>query len=278
VFEAEDVPLAEDVARLLAAAVDTSRLFRREQEAVAARDDFLSVASHELKTPLTSLILQTDALRASARRASPEQLASRADLIRRSADRLSRLVASLLDISRIGAGRLDLEREETDLAEVVREVAHRFEEEARRASSEIRIDAAAPAVGFWDRMRVDQVVTNLVANALKYGAGSPIDVHVQASDGRAVLTVRDRGIGIAEADQRRIFQRFERAVSQRNYGGFGLGLWIVRQLVEAQGGTVRVESAPGQGSTFTVELETGLATHPAPGDRPAAQAPDETHA
>jgi signal transduction histidine kinase/CHASE1-domain containing sensor protein len=278
VFEREDVPLADDLARLLAAAVDGSRLLRREQEAVAARDEFLSVASHELKTPLTSLILHTDALRAAARRGSPEQLAGRADLIRRSADRLTRLVASLLDISRIGAGRLDLEREETDLAEVTREVAQRFEEEAQRSGCELRIDLSS-AIGFWDRMRLDQVVTNLLGNAIKYGAGAPIDVRVQADDGRAVLTVKDRGIGISEADQRRIFQRFERAVSQRNYGGFGLGLWIVRQMVEAQGGTVRVESAPGEGSTFTVELETGPRTRPsAGGTRPPAPAPDETHA
>jgi signal transduction histidine kinase/CHASE1-domain containing sensor protein len=277
-FDREDVPLAEDLARLVAAAVDTSRLLRREQEAVTARDEFLSIASHELKTPLTSLILHTDALRAAARRASPGQLSARADLIRRSADRLARLVSSLLDISRIGAGRLDLEREEADLAEVVREVAERFEEEAGKAGCELRVDAA-PAPGFWDRLRLDQVVTNLLANALKYGAGAPIDVTVRAQDGRAFLTVRDRGIGISEDDQRRIFQRFERAVSQRNYGGFGLGLWIVRQIVEAQGGTVHVESAPGKGSTFTVELETGLARRAAPdASRPAAPAPDETRA
>jgi signal transduction histidine kinase len=200
-------------------------------------------------------------------------VAARTDLIRRSADRLTRLVTSLLDISRIGAGRLDLEREETDLSEVTREVAERFQEEARRARCELRVDTT-PAVGFWDRLRLDQVVTNLLANALKYGAGAPIDVRVTAQDGRALLTVRDHGIGISEEDQRRIFQRFERAVSQRNYGGFGLGLWIVRQIVEAQGGAVRVESEPGHGSTFTVELEAGRRTHPAPdAARPAAPSP-----
>jgi signal transduction histidine kinase/CHASE1-domain containing sensor protein len=279
VFDRDDVPLAEDLARIVAAAVDASRLLRREQEAVAARDEFLSIASHELKTPLTSLILHTDALRAAARRGTPEQVVGRADLIRRSADRLARLVASLLDISRIGAGRLDLEREETDLAEVVREVAERFGEEARRARSDLRIEVA-PAVGYWDRLRLDQVVTNLLANAVKYGAGAPIDVTVRAEDGRATLTVRDHGIGISEDDQRRIFQRFERAVSQRNYGGFGLGLWIVRQVVEAQGGAVRVESAPGEGSTFTVELETGARPRaaPAPARPPPDPPPDETRA
>ncbi len=272
-LEPDDLPLAEDLSRLVAAAVDASRLFRRAQEAVAARDEFLSIASHELKTPLTSLILQTDALRAAARRGSMEQVTSKADLIRRSADRLSRLVSNLLDISRIGAGRLDLEREETDLAEVTREVVDRFAEEAQRAGCVIRMTVER-AVGFWDRTRLDQVVTNLLANAIKYGAGSPIDVRVEAPVGRAVLSIHDRGIGIPEEDQRRIFQRFERAVSQRNYGGFGLGLWIVRQIVEAQGGAVQVESQPGLGSTFTVELETGARVRTGAADaRPHVQGP-----
>ena len=130
------------------------------------------------------------------------------------------------------------------------------------------------AVGFWDRTRLDQVVTNLLANAIKYGAGSPIDVRVEAPVGRAVLSIHDRGIGIPEEDQRRIFQRFERAVSQRNYGGFGLGLWIVRQIVEAQGGAVQVASQPGLGSTFTVELETGARVRTGAADaRPHVQGP-----
>jgi signal transduction histidine kinase len=175
-------------------------------------------------------------------------------VIRRNVDRLSRLVTSLLDISRISSGRLDLELEEVDLAEVAREVAARFEDEARRAGCTIRLRADAPLVGRWDRMRLDQVATNLLSNAIKYGAGKPVEVIAEGDGPRAILTVRDHGIGISEADQRRIFQRFERAVSKRNYGGFGLGLWIVRQIVESLGGVVRVQSAPGGGSLFTVEL------------------------
>jgi signal transduction histidine kinase len=275
-FEDEDLPLARDLARLVAAAVDTSRLYRRAQEAVAARDEFLSIASHELKTPLTSLTLHADSLRnAAARRRAPEQIAAKAEVIRRSVDRLARLVSSLLDISRIGAGRLDLEIEELDLAEVAREVVDRFEDEARRARCTIVLEAE-PARGRWDRTRLDQVLTNLLSNALKYGPDSPVRVRVESAGDRAILSVHDRGIGISEADQRRIFQRFERAVSRRNYGGFGLGLWIVRQIVEALGGTVRVESVPGEGSTFTVELATGLhAPPPAAGEpaRPIAPSP-----
>jgi signal transduction histidine kinase len=272
-FEEEDLPLARDLARLVGAAVDTSRLYRRAQEAVAARDEFLSIASHELKTPLTSLTLHADSLRNAARRRAPEQIAAKAEVIRRSVDRLARLVSSLLDISRIGAGRLDLEIEDLDLAEVAREVVDRFEDEARRARCTILLDAE-PVRGRWDRTRLDQVLTNLLSNALKYGPEKPVLVRVQSVRDRAVLSVHDRGIGISEGDQRRIFQRFERAVSRRNYGGFGLGLWIVRQIVEALGGTVRVESVPGQGSTFIVELAKTLHAQPPAAGEPRAEPPD----
>jgi signal transduction histidine kinase len=273
-FSDEDVQLAEDLARLVSSAIEASRLYRRAQEAVAARDEFLSIASHELKTPLTSLVLHTDSLRAAARRGTLAQAANKVELIRRSVDRLSRLVTSLLDISRISAGRLDLEVEEVDLAEVAREVVARFDEEAVRAGCTLVVNAHAVA-GRWDRMRMDQVITNLLANAVKYGPGKPVMIRVEPDGDRAILSVRDHGIGISEDDQRRIFQRFERAVSKRNYGGFGLGLWIVRQIVEALGGSVRVESTPGQGSLFTVELARGLhAATPAEGRaRPTAPSP-----
>jgi signal transduction histidine kinase/CHASE1-domain containing sensor protein len=256
-FAPDDVRLGEDLARVVSATIENARLHERAQEAVAARDEFLSIASHELKTPLTSLVLHADSLRAAARRGQVEQVGRKAEVIRRNVDRLSRLVTSLLDISRISAGRLDLEIEEVDLAEVARDVAARFEDEARRAGCTIRIKADEPVVGRWDRMRIDQVATNLLSNALKYGAGKPVEMVVEGDGPRAILSVRDHGIGISEEDQRRIFQRFERAVSKRNYGGFGLGLWIVRQIVESLGGRVRVQSAPGGGSLFTVELRRG---------------------
>jgi signal transduction histidine kinase len=274
-FGEEDVRLVQDLARLVAPAVDTARLYRQAQEAVAARDQFLSIASHELKTPLTSLMLHADSLRAAARHGALVDVRAKGDLIRRSVDRLARLVSSLLDISRFSAGRLDLELEELDLAEVTREVVERFQEEARRAGSPLVLETE-PVRGRWDRSRLDQVVTNLLSNALKYGPGAPVVVRVERGRDRALLTVQDRGIGISEGDQRRIFHRFERAVSQRNYGGFGLGLWIVREIVEALGGAVRVESAPGIGSIFTVELATGLHAASPAGEhraRPTAPSP-----
>ena len=265
-FAADDVRLGEDLARVVSATIENARLHERAQEAVAARDEFLSIASHELKTPLTSLVLHADSLRAAARRGQVEQVGRKAEVIRRNVDRLSRLVTSLLDISRISAGRLDLEIEEVDLAEVARDVAARFDDEARRAGCTLRIRADDPVVGRWDRMRVDQVATNLLSNAIKYGAGKPVELVVEGDGPRAILSVRDHGIGISEEDQRRIFQRFERAVSKRNYGGFGLGLWIVRQIVESLGGRVRVQSAPGGGSLFTVEFRRGAEILDAPPD------------
>jgi signal transduction histidine kinase/CHASE1-domain containing sensor protein len=253
-FGPDEVALGEDLSRLIVAAIDTGRLYRRAQESLKLRDDFLSIASHELKTPLTALTLQSESLRASAGKATSDSVARKADAIRRNVDRLTRLVATLLDLTRITAGRLEIHREDVDLVEVVTDVLARFEEEARRAGCDLRLEAPASLVGHWDRLRIDQVVSNLLANAVKYGPGEPIDVRLEARLDSARLTVRDHGIGISDADQKRIFERFERAVSDRNYGGFGLGLWIVRRIVEAMGGTIHVESAPARGATFVVEL------------------------
>lgn len=273
-FRRADEALVEDLARAASAAIDTSRLFRQAEEAVSARDEFLSIASHELKTPLTSLGLQADSLLLAARRAGTQAMIHKAEVVRRNVDRLTGLVARLLDISRLSAGRLELDLAEADLAEVAREVVEKFEEEAARSGTRIVLDAPERLAGRWDRVRLDQVLTNLLSNAVKYGPGKPVDVRLEDRGDRAALTVRDRGIGISPEDQARIFERFERAVSRRHYGGFGLGLWIVRQLVEAMGGAVRVESAAGEGAAFHVELpvDQAAARPERHADRPAAPA------
>jgi signal transduction histidine kinase len=167
--------------------------------------------------------------------------------------RLERLINELLDVSRITSGRLRLEREDVDLAALAQEIALRFFDDDRQASP-IRCDCTGPVVGFWDRLRMDQVVSNLVSNALKYGNRKPIEITVVAAGENAVFRIRDQGIGIDADAQSRIFERFERAVEGRSYGGFGLGLWIARQVVEAHGGSIAVESAPNAGSTFIVTL------------------------
>ncbi len=228
------------------------------RDALAARDTFLSVASHELRTPLTPLSLKLDMLAREARAELPSAFAGRVlgytDATRRQVARLSSLVSDLLDVSRIAAGRFTVEREPVDLAAVVREVVTRFEPQAHRAGSRLTLEAPESLEAQSDRLRFDQVVTNLVDNAIKYGDGKPIQVTLAREPGWAVLTVRDQGIGIDPAKLDVIFGRYERAVSERHYGGLGLGLYISRSVVEALGGTVSAESERGAGAAFEVRL------------------------
>ena len=227
------------------------------RRAVRARDDFLAVAAHELRTPLSALVLQLGALlrslRASA--AGPEDpTVVRAEKAVRVTDRLARLVESLLDVSRVAAGRLVLQREECDLGAIARDVSARVADQARQAGCELRVHAAAPAIGRWDHLRLEQVLANLLSNALVHGAGQPVDVTVAAAADTATLTVQDGGPGIPAGEAARVFDRFEQAPEARNRGGLGLGLYIARQIVAAHRGTIRVSSAPGAGARFVVEL------------------------
>jgi PAS domain S-box-containing protein len=254
----EDRVMAEELAYRAAAAVDNARLYAQAQRAIRLRDEFLSVASHELKTPLTPLALKLQGMKRSLPMEllgdAAERMRGDLELAQRQVRRLAELVDGLLDVSRIRAGRLQLELDSVDLSALVRELVARYEPQAQRARSPIFVEADASILGRWDRSRLEQVVSNLLSNALKYGAGRPVHVRVAASGKTAWLVVRDEGIGIEPQSLHRIFQRFERAVSERHYGGLGLGLYITQQIVEAHGGCVRVESAPGQGATFTVTL------------------------
>ncbi len=231
------------------------------QRAVDARDDFLSVASHELKTPLTALKLQVQALQRSVVRLPPaqfssEQLRARFDAADRQVQRLVELIDALLDVSKLQRAAVDLVVDELDLAALATDVVERVRAAAAARGSALAIALpAVPLRGRWDRSHVDQILTNLLSNAIKYGDGKPIDVRVGGDGvGRAMVTVADQGIGIARADHARIFLRFERAVSRTHYAGLGLGLWISRQLAEALGGTLTVESELGQGARFTLSL------------------------
>ncbi len=249
----DDLTLAEEIAARAAAAIEQSRLNAELLAAVRVRDDFLSVASHELNTPLTPLRLHLGALRRG--RADPAKMGERFAALDRQVDRLAQLVGQLLDVSRITAGRLALERSPVDFAALVRETAQRMEGPLAASGSALTLDVPESLVGSWDAIRLEQIATNLLTNAIKYGERRPIEVRLEAlADASARLTVRDHGIGIAAEHLERIFGRFERAVSVRHFGGFGLGLWIVRQVVEALGGTIRVDSLPGEGATFTVDL------------------------
>lgn len=233
-------------------------LLRAEREAnlktsVAVRDDFIAIAGHELNSPLAALLIQLESLQRAVRKDPAMDTGARLEKAVGSAHRLGRLVEQLLDVSRITSGRLRLESEPVDLSWVVKEIVARCAEMTDRRPS-IVLRCEGQLNGYWDRLRIEQVVSNLVGNALKYGQGKPVEVDLRMDEGEAVLRVIDHGIGIDEEHQKKIFQRFERAVVTRDFGGFGLGLWITRQIVEVSGGRIDVESAPGQGSTFTVRL------------------------
>ncbi len=253
------VAIARDISDRLQARLEREQLYQAAVDAVRSRDEFLSVASHELRTPLSSLQLQIENLLRPSRKdpaavLRPEHLKKKLEISLRQTDRLAQLVSELMDVSRIRAGRLRLKLEEADLCAITRDVAERLGDDAARAHTPVTVTTQTAVLGRWDRMRVEQVLTNLMTNALKFGAGHPVEVAVEGNEVVARLVVRDRGIGIPARDLDRIFDRYEQATSARGYGGLGLGLYIARQIVDAHGGTLRVESEPGVGSTFTVEL------------------------
>ncbi|WP_085317512.1 hybrid sensor histidine kinase/response regulator [Derxia lacustris] len=226
--------------------------------AVRIRDDFMAMASHELKSPLTALRLQGQLRARHLERGNlaaftPDKLqrmlASDAELV----DGLARLIDDMLDITRIRSGRLSIEPAATDLGALLRRVVERFAEPLRGVGG-CTLLAPEGIVGHWDAMRLEQVATNLLTNALRYGAGQPVAIALERQGECAVLSVRDHGIGIRAEDSARIFEPFERATGDGGTGGLGLGLFIVRQIVEAHGGRICVQSQPGAGTTFRVEL------------------------
>ena len=222
------------------------------KQAVFARDEFLSIASHELRTPLTALKLRLQSVLHS--RDLSEKTERRVESAVRQTERLERLIDNLLDVSRITTGHLELEPEDFDLAEMAQDVAERFREQAAGGGVPLTIEAQTPVLGRWDRLRLEQVVTNLLANALKFGEGKPIFVSVTADAKNAVVTVADQGIGIAPQDLSRIFHQFERVLGTRSFGGLGMGLYIARQIAQAHGGRIEVDSVQGKGSKFRVVL------------------------
>jgi PAS domain S-box-containing protein len=240
---------------------ERARLLDQERAARTQAESFLSVASHELRTPLTSLQLGVQGLLAGVYGGRPvddnHPLARPLRSIERQARRLGRLIDDLLDVTRISSGRLELDLHEVDLSEVVLQVLARYEDEIARIGCVVTTSVPGAVTGRWDGARLEQVVSNLLSNALRYGAGRPIELRVTSTPERAALTVEDHGTGIPPERQRRLFERFERGGASRSYGGLGLGLYIVRNIVARLGGTVRVSSTPGVGSTFTVELPRG---------------------
>jgi signal transduction histidine kinase len=178
----------------------------------------------------------------------------RLNAIRRQVVRLNQLVDQLLDVSRLIEGRLELRPEQVDLQALVIEAIDLMRDSATQAGSPVLLRLRPEVVGHWDRIRIGQVITNLLSNAIKFGCGRPIEVELDADETSARVQVRDAGEGILPQEQERIFQRFERATSVQRHPGLGLGLWICKQIVDASHGTISVQSVPGHGATFSVEL------------------------
>ncbi|HXG63046.1 MAG TPA: GAF domain-containing sensor histidine kinase [Planctomycetota bacterium] len=259
-----ELRLLEALAEAAALAVENLKLFRQAQEAAQVRDEFVSVASHELKIPITALEIELQALFEGLQAGrvgglsgdAVERLLERLEAARDHGERLEDMVNNLLDASRIAAGKLAFSPEPLDLQAAAERAVRRFEGLARLTGSAVRLEGDGPVRGRWGRLGIDQILANLLSNALKFGQGKPVEVRVEEDAARRVarIVVRDQGVGIPPEAQERLFTRFGRLDTQARVAGLGLGLYIVRTIAEAHGGSVRLESAPGRGSTFTVEL------------------------
>ncbi|MDM0113869.1 hybrid sensor histidine kinase/response regulator [Variovorax sp. J22R133] len=233
---------------------------RELERAVRMRDDFMSMVSHELRTPLNTLYLETQVRKlhlgkGNTTHFAPERLPAMIDRDQRQIQNMVRLIDDMLDVTRMRSGSLSIQPKPVDLSALARGVVENLAQQAEAAGSAISLSAPAPVRGIWDEFRIEQVLTNLLTNALRYGGGKPVEVRVGTSGSWGYMAVRDHGMGIAARDQERIFEQFERTDDSRKRApGLGLGLYITRQIVLAHGGRIEVESAPGLGAAFRVEL------------------------
>ncbi|HET8728167.1 MAG TPA: HAMP domain-containing sensor histidine kinase [Alphaproteobacteria bacterium] len=246
------IPLADSA--LMNREEELAELVKELKTAVRARDAFLAVAAHELRNPMHALLLQIGNSLNAARKLGDDDLIQRLERVKFVIDRYVKRATTLLDVSRINAGGFNLQLEDMDFVDVVREVASSYEIEATFTGATLNVTVPDRLDGRWDELAVEQIVANLISNAIKYGAEGSVDVTLAREGESARLTVRDHGIGISAEDQSRIFEPFEQVVTREMRGGFGIGLWLVRWLVEAHGGTISVKSAPHEGAIFTVRL------------------------
>lgn len=258
-YDESDVHLAEEFASRFALALDNAQLLKQSQIAIKTRDEFLSIASHELKTPITSLKLQIEITRRQVnpnenKAPSPEKLEKILKVSQNQINRLSALVEDLLDVSRINAGKLTFAFETIDLSALVREIVEQHSEVLKAAQCNPTLKAKTPIFCECDRFRIEQVITNLLSNAIKYGAAQPIFIQVSENQDRAKILIKDSGVGIHHDQLDHIFERFVRAISPKNISGLGLGLYISKEIVRSHHGEIRVKSDLGKGSEFIVEI------------------------
>jgi signal transduction histidine kinase len=229
------------------------------EQAVRMRDDFMSIVAHEVRTPLNGLILETQLrkmhlARDNAAAFTLDKMHAMVDRDERQIKSLIRLIEDMLDVSRIRTGKLSIRPTRFDLSGLVRNLLQNFAPQIDAAESSVTLDAEHPVQGNWDEFRIEQVISNLLTNALRYGAKSPISVKVYSENDQALVEVRDQGIGIDQENQKRIFQQFERVTARHAVAGLGLGLFISEQIVTAHGGSITVESRIGEGALFRVCL------------------------
>jgi signal transduction histidine kinase/PAS domain-containing protein len=264
-----DLLVGEELGHRAALALANARLYQEAQAAIRHREEFLSIAAHELRTPLATLQLTTQSILLVLDRPPLDLdfLRTRAQAGERQAIRLSRLINDLLDVSSIKAGQMRIHREKMDLVAAVQAALSRLQHELSRKGVDVAVHATEPVLGRWDPDRIEQVIINLLNNAVKYGERRPVRITVRDAGKDGVLQVEDQGIGIGTEMRGRLFHAFERGMPAAHSGGLGLGLYITAQIVRAHGGTISVRSSPGQGSTFTVELPK----------KPQPERPDEHH-
>jgi two-component system OmpR family sensor kinase len=249
----------EPVTRDEAVPDEAQRRLAELTDAVAARDNFIAVAAHELRNPMTPIIGQIELLLKGVRagKYAPNQIETRLERIHRSMGHYLKRAATLLDVSRITSGKFKMVPAPCDLGEVIRLVADTFDETARHAGASLEIDAPQTLLGSWDRLALEQIIDNLVSNAIKYGGGSPVLISVAEpkNASNVVIVVQDHGPGISPRNKERIFGQFERAIgADERQTGFGVGLWVVGKIVEAMEGTIAVNDAQGGGTIFEVVL------------------------
>ena len=262
IFTKQDEEIVEGLAAQAAIAMENGKLYLKLQDSLKDRDTFLSIASHELKTPLTSLTLQSQMRRRQLAKGDTD--AFQIDKLKKMFESdikqltsLNRLIDDMLDISRMRTGRLELNKEIFDLNNLVHEIVERFQSQIEEACDKFTFDSQEVCLIEADPYRIEQVIVNLLTNAMKYGKGKPLEIKVFSDHlkEKAFLCVSDNGMGVSEVDQERIFSRFERAVSPNEVSGLGLGLAIVKDIVEAHHGEIHLESEVGVGSTFTIALK-----------------------
>ncbi len=245
---AETVPPGE------ASEQPADRLIEELREAIKVRDDFLAIATHELRNPLTPILLGLQLIRAAEKSKDGAKLMHELDRLERQIKHFVARTSILLEVAQITSGKFHLDPSELNLSELIAEVVNDYMPLAVRSGSQLTINVQNDVIGLFDRTAVSGIVENLLSNAIKYGQGKPIEIALTATAEVARITIRDNGIGIDEKDKARIFERFERAVGRQVQSGFGIGLWLSRSYVELMGGSITVFGEPGAGSLFTVSL------------------------